>query len=187
MTEPLLKPDHIATSSASAPRSGPTGPLPLSGKSPKIQAGHDPAELAHASAVLAAAGIRIMQLDGATTIGVWSDLDSPELREAIAVMGSAGLPVHYLDGAGIPDRYKLRRVAGEPVPMSVLAEMERHPANPWEVRDQMLSEMGGRAKPIVWAESKAATINRVFQEQGVGARPGRITHATVRHGEGYGG
>jgi integrase len=26
--------------------------------------------------------------------------------------------------------------------MSVLAEMERHPADPWKVRDRMLNEMG---------------------------------------------
>ena len=49
--------------------------------------------------------------------------------------------------------------------MSVLAVMERNPANPWEVRDQVLSEMGGWAKPIVWAESKAATINRFFKNK----------------------
>jgi hypothetical protein len=71
--------------------------------------------------------------------------------------------------------------------MSVLAEMERHPAEPWTVRDQMLDEMGGWSKPIVWAESKAVMLNRIFQEQGVGGRAGHITEATVRHGEGYGG
>jgi len=39
-------------------------------------------------------------------------------------------------------RYKARRVEGEPVPMNVIAEMERHPAEPWKVRDLMLNEMG---------------------------------------------
>jgi hypothetical protein len=33
------------------------------------------------------------------------------------------------------------------------------------------------------AEWKAAALNRLFQEQGVTGRPGRITAATVRHGE----
>jgi hypothetical protein len=39
----------------------------------------------------------------------------------------------------------------------------------------------GRVTP--WAEWKAAALNRLFQEQGVTGQPGRITAATVRHGE----
>jgi hypothetical protein len=34
---------------------------------------------------------------------------------------------------------------------------------------------------IPWAEWKAAALNRLFREQGVTGRPGRITAATVRH------
>lgn len=34
-----------------------------------------------------------------------------------------------------------------------------------------------------WAEWKAATLNRLFLEQGVLGQPGKITAATVRHGE----
>src|ERR1039457_2929564 len=34
-----------------------------------------------------------------------------------------------------------------------------------------------------WAEWKAATLNQLFKEQGVTGQPGRITAATVRHGE----
>jgi hypothetical protein len=34
-----------------------------------------------------------------------------------------------------------------------------------------------------WAEWKAAALNRLFQEQGATGKPGRITAATVRHGE----
>jgi len=34
-----------------------------------------------------------------------------------------------------------------------------------------------------WAEWKANELNRLFQEQGVTGEPGRITAATVRHGE----
>jgi hypothetical protein len=36
---------------------------------------------------------------------------------------------------------------------------------------------------IPWAEWKAATLNRLFQEQGITGQPGRITAATVRNGE----
>jgi hypothetical protein len=36
---------------------------------------------------------------------------------------------------------------------------------------------------IPWAEWKAAALNQLFKEQGVTGRPGRITAATVRHGE----
>jgi hypothetical protein len=93
----------------------------------------DPAELARASAVLNRAGVRIMALEGGATIGVWSDLDGPEVRAALRTLGSDRLPVRYLDGAGVPMRYKVRRVEGEPVPMNVLAEMERHPTEPWKV------------------------------------------------------
>lgn|ERR1035437_6608619 len=34
-----------------------------------------------------------------------------------------------------------------------------------------------------WAEWKAAALNQLFKEQGVTGQPGRITAATVRHGE----
>lgn len=36
---------------------------------------------------------------------------------------------------------------------------------------------------VPWCEWKAAALNRLFQEQGVTGQPGRITAATVRHGE----
>ncbi len=92
--------------------------------------------------ILNRAGVRIMQRDGVTTIGVWSDLDGPEIRGSLLTSKNDQLPVCYLDGVGIPVQYKSRRVAGEPVPMSVLAEMERHPATPWTVRDRTLKEIG---------------------------------------------
>jgi len=88
--------------------------------------------------------------------------------------------------AGIPMRYRLRRVDGEPVPMNVLNEMELHPADPWKIRDRMLNEMGWCSKGTPWAEWKAA-LNRFCQEQGVTGKPGRITAATVRHGQRGGG
>jgi hypothetical protein len=84
-------------------------------------------------------------------------------------------------------RYKVRRVEGEPVPMNVLAEMERRPAEPWKVRDRMLYEMGWCSKGIPWAEWKAAALNRLFHTQGTTGKTGRITAASVRHGEREGG
>jgi hypothetical protein len=82
-----------------------------------------------------------MEAEGGTAIGVWSDLDGPEIRAALRALGADKLSIRYLDASGIPPRYKVRRVAGEPVPMSVLDEMERRPSDPWDVRDGMLKEM----------------------------------------------
>jgi hypothetical protein len=129
------------------------------------------------------AGVRIMQLDGVATIGIWSDLDGPKVRAALAVHASHRLPIRYLDGAAVPMRYKLRRVDGEPVPPNVLLEMERSPREPWKVRDRMLQEMGWGSKATSWTEWKAAQLNRLFLEQGVTGRSGRITAATVLHGK----
>jgi hypothetical protein len=174
------------------------GAIPV--KSPEIEA--DPAELARASDVLNRAGVRIVSLEGGVAIGIWSDLDGPEVRAALRTFGSDQLPVHYLDGAGVPMKYKLRQVEGEPVPMAVLAKMERSQANlmqcsshagggetitveyPWTARDRMLGKMEWRPTRIPWEAWKAVTLNRLFREQGVTGSPGRIKAATVRHGEG---
>jgi hypothetical protein len=123
----------------------------------EIEAVPGPAELARASGVLHRAGLRLMRVDGVPTVGLWSDLDGPGVRAALHTYGSHELPVRYLDGAGIPMPYKFREVPGDPVPMNVLAEMERHPADPWKVRDRMLKEMGWSSKPIAWAGSKRST------------------------------
>ncbi len=61
--------------------------------------------------------------------------------------------------------------------------MEQNPAEPWETRDRMLMEMAWCPQGTSWAEWKAAALNRLFLEQGVTGRRGRITAATVRHGE----
>ena len=121
--------------------------------------------MARASAVLRRAGVRLMQVEGVTTIGVWSDLDGPEVRAALRAFGSNRLPVRYLDGVGIPMRYKLRLVEGEPVPMNVLSDMERQPADPWNVRDLKLKEMGWGSKRIRWTVWKAAELNRSFKSK----------------------
>ena len=36
---------------------------------------------------------------------------------------------------------------------------------------------------ILWTEWKAGALNRLFEKQGTSGQPGRITAATVRHGE----
>ena len=66
----------------------------------------------------------------------------------------------------VPLNYKARRVDGEPVPMSVLAEMECRPADPWNARDRKLKGMGWCSKGIPWAEWKAAALNLLCQKQG---------------------
>ena len=150
---------------------------------PEIQVEPQSPQVIQARALLNRTGVRIMQLDGVTSIGVWSDLQAPEIRAALRTLGSERLPVRYLDGAGIPMQYKLRRVNGEPVPMSMLVEMEQQAGEPWKVRDGLPNEMGWRSKGVPWAQWKAAMLNRLFLEQGTSGQPGRITAATVRHGE----
>ncbi len=113
-----------------------------SADSPEIEAETEQAR--RARRLLNRAGVRIMILETGANIGVWSDLVGPEIRAALRTLGNAELPVRYLDGAGVPMHYKARQLEGEPVPMEVLSEMERQPAEPWKVRDQMLNEMGWR-------------------------------------------
>jgi hypothetical protein len=144
-----------------------------------------PEELARASAVLAKAGIRLMRIDGADYVGIWSDLDGPEVRAALRAYGSGPLRVVYLDG-DVPMKYKWREVQGEPVPATVLAAMEQEPNQPWAVRDRMLKEMGWTPDGIQWAEWRAASLNKLFLEQGVTDELGKIRPATVRLGESQG-
>jgi hypothetical protein len=124
-----------------------------------------------------------MELDGVITIGIWSNLDGPEIRKALRALASDRLPIRYLDGLGVPTQYKLRDVEGQPVPLNVLTQMERHPAEPWKIRDVMLNEMGWSSKGIPWAEWQAEALNRLFQELGGSRGPSRITAQTVQHGE----
>jgi hypothetical protein len=116
-----------------------TEPDPLSELKPARSTGEirgeaRPVHVELATSMLSVAGVRIMGLDGQITIGVWSDLNGANIRVALRALDMGHLPVRYLDGASIPVRYKLRRVEGEPVPMSVLAEMERHSAELWKAR-----------------------------------------------------
>ena len=141
-----------------------------------------PEELAHASAALAKAGVRLMRIEGADYVGVWSDLDGPEVGAAVRTYGSHELPVRYLDG-DVPMRFKLRKVPGEPVPANVLAAMEQQPHQPWVIRDRMLEEMDWSPDGMIWAEWKAQSLNRLFQDQGVTGQPAKVTAAGVHHCE----
>src|SRR5262249_105844 len=60
--------------------------------------------------VLNARGARLMRLDGVLTVGLWGDAVGPEVQSALRVLEMDTLPVRALGGAGIPTRYKLRRV-----------------------------------------------------------------------------
>jgi hypothetical protein len=137
-------------------------------QSPKIEAGPDSAELARACTAMNRAGVRFMALEDGASIGLWSDLDGAGIRAALRTLGLNRLPARYLDGAGVPVRYKVRRVKGEPVPMNVLAEMERHSAEPWKVRDRMLNEMG-------WCSGTVA-----HRERAAGRRVWPLTKSMIR-------
>jgi hypothetical protein len=110
-----------------------------SADSPEIEAETEQAR--RVRRLLNQAGVRIMILEPGATIGI-----GPGIRAALRTLGNAELPVRYLDGAGVPMRYKARSVDGEPVPMSVLAEMERQPGEPWTVRDTMLNKMDWKVR-----------------------------------------
>jgi hypothetical protein len=49
--------------------------------------------------------------------------------------------------------------------------------------EAVASEGPEHERAVPSAEWKAAALNRLFQEQGLTRQPGRITAATVRHGE----
>jgi hypothetical protein len=98
-------------------------------------------------------GVRIMALESGNTVGIWSDRDSPEIRLALRVLHLDEMPIRYLDGSAVPLRYKSRRIAGEPLPLNVVAEMERCiDGEPWERRDVMLTEMNCRPEGIRWTQ-----------------------------------
>src|SRR5262249_8740090 len=139
-----LKIARAALASSAAPKLAEA----TSAESPEIEAAPDPAELARASAVLNRAGVRIVALEGGATIGLWSDLDGPEIRAALRTFGSDRLPLRYLDGASVPVRYKVRRVAGEPVPMNVVADMERRQRDLMEASDLMHTTTPCNAGPM---------------------------------------
>jgi hypothetical protein len=84
--------------------------------------------------------------------------------------------------------YKVRprHVEGDPVPLHVLAEMERHPEAAWEIRDQMLREMGWLPRPIPWRLRDPYPYKRWEDEpetsQSCGERKYEFWEGEVSHG-----
>jgi hypothetical protein len=105
--------------------------------------------LAWAGEVLRLNGVRHFYLAGRPVNGIWSDLDAPHIREALRILGNQDIEVRYLDGPGIPLRYKVRTMKGQPVPLEIVRAMERS-ATPWQVRDRMLAAIGWHAKVHVY-------------------------------------
>jgi len=66
-----------------------------------------------ALAVLNRAGVRILQIEGAAVVGIWSDRDGPEIRGALQLLKVT-----------LPIRYRTRRVSGEGVSPDKLTAME---------------------------------------------------------------
>ena len=70
-----------------------------------------------AVAVLNAAGVRLMRLDGVLTVGVWSGSAGLEVQ-ALRVLEMDQLGVRPLEDTGIPDRYKVCRIQERHAPLS---------------------------------------------------------------------
>jgi hypothetical protein len=118
-------------------------------------------ELVAASRTLNRAGVRLMTIDAQATVGIWADLDSAELRQALRLLGLGRAPVRYLDGSGVPMRYKATKLEGEPIPLNVLAEMERSISDePWMIRDRMLREIRWHSRPIPWPLNSRGVASR---------------------------
>jgi hypothetical protein len=103
-----------------------------------------------AMALLNGIGARAVWVGPAVYIGLWSDLDSPQLRSTIRTLGWDEYSVMYLDSSGVPPRYKVRRVAGDCVPLHVLRAMEADQTTPWVTRDRML--LSGTHRTGGWDE-----------------------------------
>jgi hypothetical protein len=76
----------------------------------------------------------------------------------------------------------LRLLSGPP-------PIEQWPESLLDLADEVSAASGDaegarRQVWMSWHEWKARMLNRLFLEQGVTGQPGRITAATVRHGEG---
>jgi hypothetical protein len=109
----------------------------------------------------------------AEALTLMASRDPAQLARASAVFDRTGVPVGH----------KARRADEEFVKLTYSVTMEPHPAEPRKARDRMLNEMGWCSTGIPWADWKAAAMNRLFQQHGATRKPGRITAATVRHGE----
>src|SRR5262249_46706522 len=98
-----------------------------------------------AEAYLRAREVRVIRIDDADVVGVWSDVDSATVRRAIAIVGWNNLPVKYLDSDSTPDRFKGSNLSDEPLPIEILRAMEKADRDPWAARDRMILELNRRA------------------------------------------
>jgi hypothetical protein len=89
--------------------------------------------MARANEYLNGEGVVLIEINDVAMMGIWADRDSRDIRQALLMTGREEMPVRYLDGPDVPVQYKLRRVPGECVPLSVLRAMEAEPNVPWEV------------------------------------------------------
>ena len=107
-----------------------------------------------ANLVLRLNEVRLMNLDGVMTIGLWSDLDGPHIRSALRHLHPDGMPpIRYIDGPHIPMRYKARRSKGEPVPLDIVRAMQAVvTGEPWIVRDWMLKDIEWRPYLYVYGD-----------------------------------
>src|SRR5262249_32774002 len=115
-------PDQLSvTTELYAKHAKPVAAHELSGHSDGSDSQSSPRKPAECAAVnvLNGTGVPILRLDCTFVIGVWSDADGAEIREALRILKLDSLPIRYLDGAGIPVRYKVRRLNGELIPLSV--------------------------------------------------------------------
>jgi hypothetical protein len=78
----------------------------------------------------------------------------------------------------------LEKWANLPPALTVAPKEPVNAAQPTQPNAERVLSATGSEREVPWAEIKAATLNRLFQEQGVTGKLGRITAATVRHGEG---
>src|SRR5262249_32284894 len=110
--------------------------------------------------LLEARGIRLQEIDGRIRCTGPLGALTPQLREALATLK--------------PD---------------VLAILSTRNAESGAVENEAGGSLSQAdvldASGIPWAKWKATDLNRLFQEQGVTGAPGKITEATVRHGEEY--
>jgi hypothetical protein len=113
--------------------------------------------LAWAGEVLRLNGVRHFFIDGRPVNGIWSDLDGPHIREALRILGDQDIPVRYLDGPGIPMRYKVRTMKGQPVPLDIVKAMESS-SKPWATRDRMLAAIDWHCKVHVYIPAKLEGI-----------------------------
>jgi hypothetical protein len=87
-----------------------------------------------------------------------------------------------------------KQAAGKPTVLASFVACQVDP--PWHVKRITPSEHASPPRAadceterklaiagVGWAEWKAATLNRLFQEQGITGQSGGITAKTVRHGE----